>query len=358
MTLQVIDSEQVQKDVTFLQDVKVKYVSLVRHGANREPFKIMKRDGGTMDHVIQSVVIPKGKSLSDFCAEEGLTWLNSVKTDTAVEKESYTEYEQAPKSKFESLSEPQPLGASGVSIIFGLLKDKKEKADLITAPASLMDQPMVTEQIPIKWSAAELLYQQTDALMDTIGGVTSQTGLSKDERTNTIVTAGKAYFAFLEEWASKLGDAPTGMKLQKKYSTKTEGGQDDMTKEEFQELMQPYTEKQDKLAEAIDALAKKMQDAPAAAEPPVVTEPPAATGTEDLDAIKAELAELKKFKEEHEAKDAHALVTEPKATKQDGVTAPVEKTETYPNGAPKEKREGIFKGLIFNTKKMADAGLA
>jgi len=43
-----IVSEVKEADVTFLTDADVQFVSLVRHGANRSPFKVIKeeKEGG------------------------------------------------------------------------------------------------------------------------------------------------------------------------------------------------------------------------------------------------------------------------------------------------------------------------
>ena len=62
----------VENEVTFLTDVDVEFVSMVKHGANRTPFKILKSDkgGADMNKVIQAVLIPK--SLSDEEAQKAL----------------------------------------------------------------------------------------------------------------------------------------------------------------------------------------------------------------------------------------------------------------------------------------------
>ena len=356
MPLEVIESEQVLKDVTFLEDVKVKYVSLVRHGANREPFKIMKREGKMKnDHVIQAVLLPKGKSLSDFAAQEGLTWLNAVKGDKATEREGYTELVQCAKSKFKSLTEPQALGASGVSLILGVLKDEREKDDLITAPTSMLSSPMVTEAIPFNWSAGELLYREVDALLSTVHGAAEQAGYSKEERTTAILTAAKAFYSFMESWAGKLGETPTAVKQIKTYVKTDAGGGQDMTPEETKtlvtEMISPIMEKLSKMEEANAA---KAVEAPPAA----VTEPLSVAITPLEIATDPEMVEMKsavkylfdRAKAEDE-KDKHALVTDPKTPKQDG-----DHGETVQK-ADDKKTKSVFAGTIFNTAKLREIGI-
>lgn len=74
---------QREETVTFLADPDITYVSLVRHGANNTPFRIVKsHKGGSMGKIIQAVMVPKdseidiqtlmGKDIrSDIVEEEG-----------------------------------------------------------------------------------------------------------------------------------------------------------------------------------------------------------------------------------------------------------------------------------------------
>lgn len=43
MPLKIV-SVPVEKNVTMLEDAEVSFISLVRHGANRMPFRVMKAD--------------------------------------------------------------------------------------------------------------------------------------------------------------------------------------------------------------------------------------------------------------------------------------------------------------------------
>lgn len=89
--VQVSQQEEV---VTFLADPDITYVSLVRHGANNTPFRIVKsHKGGSMGKIIQAVMVPKDSEI-DVRALMG----KDIRDDLIEEEGDHKYYVQVEKS--------------------------------------------------------------------------------------------------------------------------------------------------------------------------------------------------------------------------------------------------------------------
>ena len=89
--VQVTQREEV---VTFLADPDITYVSLVRHGANNTPFRIVKGyKGGAMNKIIQAVMVPKDSKV-DIQALMG----KDIRNDLVEEEGDHKYYVQVEKS--------------------------------------------------------------------------------------------------------------------------------------------------------------------------------------------------------------------------------------------------------------------
>lgn len=113
-----INSMVVERPITYLSDLDVTYVSLVKHGANRAPFKVLKSEegGGLMPDksVVFSVLVPK--SASDAVKAEALKGYDLT---NSVDHESYTEYVQIDKSAvdYDNRVAAKLEGDSGVYLV-------------------------------------------------------------------------------------------------------------------------------------------------------------------------------------------------------------------------------------------------
>ena len=87
----------VEQSVTFLTDPQIQFVSLVKHGANQEPFLVIKsRKGGSEDmsgRIVQRVII--SKDLPEATAEE---FLRHVKVNDEKEYDGFLAYDQVDKA--------------------------------------------------------------------------------------------------------------------------------------------------------------------------------------------------------------------------------------------------------------------
>lgn len=99
-------TEIVEKEVNFLEDVDVEWVSIVDHGANRAPFKIIKSENKEGDcqmyDVIQSIIIPTGEDVDVI--KKQCDWLNGITFSKVDKFDSYTKHVQLPLEKFDQSS--------------------------------------------------------------------------------------------------------------------------------------------------------------------------------------------------------------------------------------------------------------
>lgn len=84
----------VETTVTYLKEPEVSFVSLVKHGANNTPFRVIKENKeGQMNKVVQAIKVPKDSNV-DLKTIVG----KDFRKDTVEEEGSYLVYEQVEKS--------------------------------------------------------------------------------------------------------------------------------------------------------------------------------------------------------------------------------------------------------------------
>ena len=139
MPLKIIE-ETVEKDIAFLEDVNVKFVSLVRHGAAQMPFRVIKSDekggvGNTM-MVIQSILVPEHLKLSNFIEKDGMGWLAEAQTEKSDDYEEYCRFEQVDAANFTSTTlKMVKLHGEGIWALAGKLKEGADVDGAITLGA-------------------------------------------------------------------------------------------------------------------------------------------------------------------------------------------------------------------------------
>lgn len=363
--LTAVESITKTKTVNLLYDVDVEFVSLVAHGANREPWKVIKSDesGGEME-VLQSILLPLDVTLSDLLGKEGLSWLAQAKQDNATQKGDCIELLQHPAEKFESLGAPQALGDSGAAIILGKLKkDAKLKAgETLIPPVSMMSATVATVTNTYDVSAGEVFWNQVDAMVDSIRGNLSQVGYTPEERKTVIMNSGKAFLAFLDQWTNALGTAVVKLdreKLEKGDSSETPTEDEGMNVEEMKELLK--AELEPIKVDIASLKAQKKEETPGVVDP-------VASALATIEELRAEVATMKANDEartKREKEEAHEETTESVSSKsadegdleeETENTQVVFKEEAPGMGLPKDKRSGVFGGLIFDPKKLRTSG--
>lgn len=252
-----IESEEVVKDVVFLTNAEVEFVSLVRHGANQMPFRVVKedsvskggigsghhghdgrsgggsvpyegsrqynRDGGAVGGkerskggenkvamIVQSILLPKSVELEKLSKEDKLNWLAEARVDSMKEFDDYRSLEQLPVEKFEkgSLSMVK-LHDSGAWAIVGALSDKSEVKNVLTVGKAQAEKLMSIPESPMNAVVAEtpmpaysvtfgeMFDKELSSFIDVVRGSLSQTGSDSKKRKSAVLNALDAFRSFL-----------------------------------------------------------------------------------------------------------------------------------------------------------------
>lgn len=240
-----------ETNVDFLKEPEVTFVSLVRHGANNTPFRVVKGNkGGDMNKVVQAIRVLKDREvdLESLVGKE-------FRRDTVVEDGNYVIYEQVAKSACD-------LGTKAVvaldtekhvyAITYNLLADKKSNAVVVQPPSTVVLKENVKELD--SWD----VWQEMYAMMDLISGSMSQSNMKDTDMEKVVLLAIDNFRSFCEtifsETKSK-GAPPIGERavkfiemLQKQIPiVKTNKGEDTMfelsSKEELVGLIADTVEK-------------------------------------------------------------------------------------------------------------------
>ena len=150
-------TETKSDEVVLLEDVDVEFVSLVKHGANQSPFRVVKTENkrrpNKMLKVIQSILLPKSVELKDLAEKEGLEWLSEAKVEKVEDFDEYKKVVQIPEDQFAPVSlQMVKLHENGSFALVGELVDETAAKSALTLgeikqkdieiQASPMDQPI------------------------------------------------------------------------------------------------------------------------------------------------------------------------------------------------------------------------
>jgi ElaB/YqjD/DUF883 family membrane-anchored ribosome-binding protein len=175
-------NEQIEREINFLVDPEIKYVSIVSRGANGVPFKIVKNlDGENMQKVLHSIIAPKGTDPNDIKKLMGEDLESIVKLDSGMESGSHVTFVQQPRESFKADSlelfdidkEKGIKGLRGLPVVeekglIGKLFAKQQ--EVIFIDDSLESQ---SKEDTVKYMSWEL-HDELEALEDAIEGILSQ----------------------------------------------------------------------------------------------------------------------------------------------------------------------------------------
>jgi len=254
-----IETEDVEKQVGILnKDTHIDYLSLVRHGANRQPFRIVKKEGGeidNMDYKIHSILVPNGMNMSDLAKEEKLAFLTEAKTSVQKKFDEYTKYEQADLKKFEKDSmRLVKLSDSSYAVVGSLMDGVDDKDTLslskavVIADANVLHAPLEAGRQFVV-SFGDLFFDELDSFESILINAMRQSGLSAKKRKQTVLNAFEAFRGFMvmgldavgsekmdEDFLNKMQEAFKNK--ERKPSSKSTNIEDiDMTQEEINKAM-------------------------------------------------------------------------------------------------------------------------
>jgi hypothetical protein len=208
--------ETVEKDVTFLEDVDVQFVSLVRHGANQMPFRILKSekeggDGNEMNLIVQSILVPKHLELDELVGKEDLSWLAEANVSKGTDHDEYRTFDQAEVSRFdEATLKMVKVHNSGVWALVGSLKEGEEIEQAITLGQKEVDAakeiPLSPMESPVDGPAVnqakavsfrDMFYKELDNMLSVVTGVLNQSTGEMGKRKKSVLSALDAFRSFV-----------------------------------------------------------------------------------------------------------------------------------------------------------------
>ena len=259
-------TEETEKDVTFLTDVDVEFVSLVRHGANQMHFRVIKSEtkekgGDRLRTVIQSIILPRNTTLDAMADTDGLSWLVEAKSDELEEFDDYTKLIQIPVEKFDSDSlNLVKLHDNGTFAVVGKLESddgledalvlgSREMKSMIPLPQSPMDAT-VAEGPPVPAylvTFRQMFEKELMSFIDVVNGTLSQSNSDPGLRKKTVLGSLDAFKAFMAVGLDALagaveGKCDSGGKKKKKDDS-----------EGLQMVQEQLTKMQETIRQALDA---------------------------------------------------------------------------------------------------------
>jgi hypothetical protein len=244
-----IIQDEVEKDVTLMKDVDVEFVSLVRHGANRMPFRVVKRDkskgGETMNRVIQSVILPDGVTLDSLTEVEGLEYLSELDMSDKQKFEGYQKFVQLKQENFQSESMSLLKAGRGFLIVGSLNDENKEKAEKALTiskdqvsklgeliPVAPMDamigDPDTAAQAAYAVSFRNLFDNELYSMLDIVHGALNQTSSDPKKRKVMITSAIENFKSFIVIGLDAIGSQAVKMDKDVSALLKKDGGKEDM----------------------------------------------------------------------------------------------------------------------------------
>ena len=176
----------IEDEVVFMTDPTVEFVSLVKYGANRTPFKVLKeeKEESGMKKVVQSILVKNSlPKVETAKALEGMSRKEAKKYNT------YTSYPQLPADRCEeNLSVVKHEDIDGVYVVLGTLKEgESEQGTLVVEAKEAID-----------YATLDNLYTELYAMADVVGGAMRQETAGVDFRKSTILTAIDNFRSFAE----------------------------------------------------------------------------------------------------------------------------------------------------------------
>lgn len=251
-------TEMAEKDVTFLTDLDPIYVSLVKHAANQQPFRIVKADktvaqegdtkkgehkntatkmkGANMGMIVHSILIPNTVPIEALLATKELAWLGDANLAEKQEFDKYARFEQIPVDKFEKDSlKLTKVHDTGVWVVEGQLARGTQVEKALSIGESPMWQPVAEETTVSSYTTTfgDLFYDELDRFASITSGLMRQVAADPVARKAAILTALEAFTSFLSMSLDAVSNKAVKME---RNLNKADGGKKMFafeTKEEF-----------------------------------------------------------------------------------------------------------------------------
>jgi hypothetical protein len=187
----------VEDEVVFMVDPQVEFVSLVKYGANRAPFKVIKNDKTkeepNMNKVVQSVLVR-----NDLPDESITKALEGIDRRDEKKYNTFTAYPQVALAKIDedSLIVQKHEEVDGIFFVLGDLGEGVGEAGTL----------QVDIKEAVDYATMDNLYSELYAMADVVGGAMRQENADADFRKTTILTTIDNFRAFAEVVLEKLSE--------------------------------------------------------------------------------------------------------------------------------------------------------
>lgn len=208
MTLRMV-TEEAEKEVGLIEEGKAEFVSVVRHGANRQPFRIIKGEGGVKNNMIkkiQSILVPTGMELMELQKDEKLGFLTEASGEAAKKFEHYTRYDQADIKKFDKDSIQLVKLSEKAYAIVGALVPGVEDKNIMSLSSEFEKAATITDTVfdaPIEAgrqftiSFGDIFHKELDAFVSVVINSMRQSAGELKKRKQMILNAFEAFKSFM-----------------------------------------------------------------------------------------------------------------------------------------------------------------
>ena len=232
----VLETIEKEKEVNYLSNVDVQFVSLVKHGAIRQPFRLIKSDEeDVMAKAIQTVMVAKPETIETLVEKEGLGWLSDADPKKKSEFDEYFAYEQQPIEDFEQDKLELVKVGPGVFVLAG--PALKQKADGLNLPESPMGSTIATVQPPaVEISFGEGFYKELDSFISGVMGHMNQTQADGKARKKAVLALHKNFGDFLAMALDRLPNTQVKFDA-RKFHEKGDDSMSELTEARVQEMI-------------------------------------------------------------------------------------------------------------------------
>jgi hypothetical protein len=332
----------IEDTVVFMTQPDVQFVSLVKHGANRTPFKVLKheKEDSTMKKVVQSILVK-----NDLPKEQIEKALEGMSKKSATSFKTFTSYPQLSLDRCAdgSFMTTKHSDIEGVYVILADLKEGESEKGTLQMDA----------KEAIDYATLDNLYTELYAMADVVSGAMRQESAGVEFRKTTILTAIENFRNFAEVTLSSMDSEKADTFIDPKNhpnllfpfikTEKADAKDDDLSDEE-------------KAKAKADEEAKAKADADASTPTPedtdTKTDPLVVTALTNLATSLTNFGEqitssLKDVKEEIKTSN-ETLKAE---ISEIANTTVASKTETEEDNVDTKKKEGVFGGVLFSVPK-------
>ena len=189
----------IEDEVVFMTDPDIQFVSLVKHGANRTPFKVLKnyksKEGTSMEKVVQAILVR-----NDLSEDQIAKALEGMSKKDASDTGSITSYVQCPMARCNEET-VMVVKHDEIDGVFHVLADLREES---SEAGTLM---MSVEKEAVDYATLDNLYTELYAMADIVSGAMRQENAGVEFRKDTIISAIDNFKTFAEVVLNNLGTA-------------------------------------------------------------------------------------------------------------------------------------------------------